>query len=262
MKLTILGSGPSSGIPTVHDGWGKLDPENPRNRRLRSSVVVENADTVVLVDTSPDLRQQLLAAEIRRLDAVLFTHAHADHLHGIDDLRGINKAMDAALPVYCDAETHKTIDTRFNYTVTPLSPNVDFYYKPVLNIQEISVGDRLSIGDIDIRCFDQMHGFSNTLGFRFGPIGYSTDVLELPEESFQALDGVHTWIIGVFSWKPHFTHAHVDKALEWIQRVKPVRAVLTHLGPSIDYATLNDYLPDGVEAGYDGMVIEAADDSA
>jgi len=260
MKLTILGSGPSSGIPTVHDGWGDCDPENPRNQRLRSSVLVENANSMLLVDTSPDLRQQLLRAEIRRLDAVLFTHGHADHLHGIDDLRGINKAMNAALTVYCDAETRETIENRFSYTLTPLKPEVDFYYKPVLDINEISAGDSLSIGAVDIQSFDQSHGFSHTLGFRFGPIGYSTDLLELPEESFQALDGVHTWIIGVFSWTPHYTHAHVDKALEWIERVKPVRAVLTHLGPSIDYAKLNDYLPDGVEAAYDGMVIEADGD--
>ncbi len=257
MKLTILGSGPSSGIPTVHDGWGACDPENPRNRRLRSSVLVENADTKVLVDTSPDLRQQLLMADIRHLDAVLFTHSHADHLHGIDDLRGINKAMHAALPVYCDAETHQTIINRFQYTVTPLNPEVDFYYKPVLDIHEISGGDSLSIGAVEVRSFEQEHGYSNTLGFRFGPIGYSTDLLELPEQSFQALDGVHTWIIGVFSWKPHYTHAHVDKVLEWIERVKPVRAILTHLGPTIDYAKLDDYVPDGVEVAYDGMVIEA-----
>jgi len=259
MKLTILGSGPSSGIPTVHDGWGACDPENPRNRRLRSSVLVENGETTVLVDTSPDLRQQLLGGDIKRLDAVLFTHGHADHLHGIDDLRGINKAMNAALPVYCDAETHDTINTRFHYTVTPLSPEVDFYYKPVLNIHDITAGAYLNIGDVDVRSFIQTHGYSSTLGFRFGPIGYSTDVLEMPEESFEALAGVHTWIIGVFSWKPHFTHAHVDKALQWIDRVKPARAVLTHLGPSIDYAALNDYVPDGVEAAYDGMVIEADD---
>ena len=145
MKLTILGSGPSSGIPTVHDGWGDCDPENPRNRRLRSSVLVENANSMVLVDTSPDLRQQLLRAEIRRLDAVLFTHGHADHLHGIDDLRGINKAMNAALTVYCDAETRKTIENRFSYTLTPLKPEVDFYYKPVLDINEISAGDLQSL---------------------------------------------------------------------------------------------------------------------
>lgn len=260
MKVTILGSGPSSGIPTIHDGWGECDPENPRNRRLRPSILVENTNTTVLVDTSPDLRQQLLNTGVKRLDAVLFTHGHADHLHGIDDLRGINKAMNAALPVYCDAATLETIESRFNYTLSPLPPEVDFYYKPVLDIHEIVPGDGFSIGGMDIRAFDQDHGYSRTLGFRFGPIAYSTDVWEIPDESFQALDGVHTWIVGAFSLTPHTTHAHVDKALEWIGRVKPARAVLTHLGPAIDYAVLNDYLPDGVEAAYDGMVIEAGSD--
>lgn len=262
MKITLLGTGPSSGIPTIHDGWGACDPENPRNRRLRSSILAENGKSVVLVDTSPDLRQQMLATGVRHLDAVIFTHDHADHLHGIDDLRSINKAMDAALPVYADAATLKTIESRFNYTVTPLSPEVDFYYKPVLDTHEITAGDGISVGGMDIHTFEQEHGYSKSLGLRFGPIGYSTDVLDLPEASFEVLDGVHTWIIGVFSWKPHFTHAHVDKALEWVERVKPERAILTHLGPTIDYAELTDYLPNGVEAAYDGMVIEAAEEIA
>ena len=260
MKVTILGAGPSSGIPTIHDGWGDCDPENPRNRRLRPSILVENGGTAVLVDTSPDLRQQLLNAGVKRLDAVLFTHGHADHLHGIDDLRGINKAMNAALDVYCDAETLNIINMRFEYTVTPLAPGADIYYKPVLNIHEISPGNGFSVNGLEIMSFDQDHGFSRTLGFCFGSIAYSTDVLELPDEAFEALDGVHTWIIGVFSLKEHLTHTHVDKALEWIERVKPSRAILTHLGPSIDYATLNDYVPDGVEAAYDGMVIEVSGD--
>ncbi|MBC8337550.1 MAG: MBL fold metallo-hydrolase [Rhodospirillales bacterium] len=256
MKVTILGSGPSSGIPAIHEGWGDCDPENPKNRRLRPSILVESGDTIVLVDTSPDLRQQLLNAGIRRLDAVLYTHGHADHLHGIDDLRGVNKAMNAELPVYADATTIDIINQRFDYTVTPLAPGVDIYYKPVLNLHEVSPGDRFQIGELDIRAFDQDHGFSRTLGFRFGDFAFTTDLLHLPEESFAVLEGVGTWIIGVFSIQPHMTHTHVDQALEWIDRIKPERAILTHLGPTIDYAKLNDDLPDGVEAAYDGMEIE------
>ena len=259
MKVTILGSGPSGGVPGIYDGWGACDPENSRNRRLRPSVLVENGATQVLVDTSPDLRQQLLNAGVRRLDAVLYTHSHADHLHGIDDLRGINKAMNAPLDVYGDAQTLAQIEKRFDYTVTPLPPEADIYFKPVLNIHEIAPGERFSVGDLEIRAVDQNHGYSRTLGFRFGSVAYTTDLMELPDESFQVLDGVKTWIIGVFSWKPHQTHVHVDKALGWIERLKPARAVLTHLGTTIDYGELTRYIPEGVEAAYDGMVIEAED---
>ncbi|NQU61186.1 MAG: MBL fold metallo-hydrolase [Rhodospirillales bacterium] len=256
MKVTILGSGPSSGVPTIHEGFGDCDPDNPKNVRLRPSILVEEGETRVLVDTSPDLRQQLLTAGVRRLDAVLYTHGHADHLHGIDDLRGINKAMHASLPVYTDKTTMDLIETRYGYTTTPLPPDVDIYYKPVLDMREIKPGDAFSVGALEILAFDQDHGFMRTLGFRFGALGYSTDLLDMPEESFQALEGMKTWIIGVFQLNPHKTHLHVEKALSFIDRVKPERAILTHLGPSIDYGRLSAELPTGVEAAFDGMVIE------
>ena len=218
--------------------------------------MIENGTTTVLVDTSPDLRQQLLNAGINRLDAILYTHGHADHLHGIDDLRGVNKAMNAPLKVFADAGTRDHIHQRFEYVTTPLAPDADIYYKPVLDITVISPGQGFSVGGMEIRAFDQDHGYSRTLGYRFGDFAYSTDLLGLPEESFQALEGVKTWIVGVFSWQPHQTHAHVDLALAWIERVKPARTVLTHLGPAIDYAELSAYVPAGVDVAYDGMVIE------
>jgi len=257
VKATILGCGPSSGVPTIHDGWGACDPENPRNQRLRPSILVENGSTRILVDTSPDLRQQLLSAGVSRLDAVLYTHPHADHLHGIDDLRGVNRAMNAPLDVYADAPTIEHIRTRFEYATTPLAAGADIYYKPVLDIREIAAGDAFSVGGTEILAIDQDHGHSRTLGFRFGPLAYTTDLKDLPEASFAALEGVSAWLIGVFSWQPHVTHLHVDKALEWIERVKPDFAVLTHLGPAIDYGELSAKLPAGVAAAYDGMVIEA-----
>jgi len=259
MKVTILGSGPSSGVPTIHDGWGDCDPENQRNRRLRPSILLENDDTTVLVDTSPDLRQQMLNTGTQRLDAVLYTHGHADHLHGIDDLRGINKFIDAPLPIYADATTLNTIETRFEYTTTPLAPGADVYYKPVLRMNKIAPGDAFSVGSLDFRAFDQSHGYSRTIGYRSGDFAYTTDLLELPEASFKALEGTRTWIIGVFSWKPHQTHVHVDLALQWIERIKPERAILAHLGPTIDYDQLNAYVPTGVEAAFDGMEIEVAE---
>ena len=256
-RLTILGSGPSSGVPGVGIGWGACDPANPRNRRLRQSVMVERGATRVLVDTSPDLRQQLLTHGVEALDAILFTHAHADHLHGIDDLRGVNRAMNAALPVYTDAATKAHISERFGYVLEPLREGATVYYKPVLDVSVVAPGQAFSVGELEVMPFDQDHGFSRTLGFRFGPIAYSTDVLNLPPEAFEALLGVDVWIIGVFSIKPHNTHAHVDRALEWIDRVRPRHAILTHLGPTIDHAALEAMTPDHVHAAFDGMVIEA-----
>jgi len=256
MKVTILGSGPSSGVPTIHDGWGSCDPDNLKNRRLRPSILIESSDTVVLIDTSPDLRQQLLNTGVRHIDSVLYTHAHADHLHGIDDLRGINRAMNAEIPIYADANTLKAINQRFEYTLTPLAPNSKFYYKPVLRPNEIAPGDHFSIGNVKFLAIDQDHGHSRTLGYRFGPMALTTDLMSMPEKSFAALAGVEIWIIGVFSFKPHLTHVHVDLALEWIDRVKPRRAILTHLGSTIDYVKSSEYLPDGVEPAYDGMEIK------
>jgi len=256
VRVTILGSGHSGGTPAVGSGWGNCDPANPRNRRLRSSILVENAKTTVLVDTSPDLRQQLLDSGVERLDAVLYTHSHADHLHGIDDLRAINRVMNRPLDTYADNATWETIRNRFPYVLRPLPEGTDFYYKPTLITHEFKSGDSFTIGDIDVQTFEQDHGRIQTQGFRFGPIGYSTDVSELSDTAFDVLAGVEAWIIATLLDEPHHAHAHVDKALAWIERVKPKRAVLTHLSESLDYETLRARLPDGVEPAYDGMVVE------
>lgn len=257
MKVTILGSGSSSGTPSVGLGWGKCDPTNPLNRRLRPSILVEEGEGRLLVDTSPDLRQQLLNAEVDRLDAVLYTHGHADHLHGIDDLRALNRAMNRPLAAYADARTWEGIRRRFVYVLEPLREDATMYYKPTLVPHEIQAGVPFRVGGIEVIPFDQDHGYSRTLGFRFGPVGYSTDLVEMTEEGFEALAGVAVWVLGVFSDDPHPTHVHVDKALEWIARVRPQRTVLTHLSPALDYAALKATLPEGVEPAYDGLVVEA-----
>ena len=257
MRVTILGSGGSSGVPGIGFGWGRCDPNEQRNRRLRPSVFVQNGDTNVLVDTSPDLRYQLLSNNISILDAVLYTHYHADHLHGIDDLRPVNRAKDGPIDIFADAETLGVIRERFNYVLGDQNPNAATYYKPVLYPHEIGPGDAFTVGDIDIDVMAQDHGHCDTLGFRFGPIAYSTDVVNLDEDAFATLEGVDTWIIGTLVDKEHATHAHVGKALDWINRIKPRRAVLTHLGAGLDYQTLADRLPDRVEPAYDGMVLEA-----
>jgi len=257
MTVRILGSGASSGTPTVDRGWGNCDSDNPKNRRTRPSILVESENTRILVDTPPDLRAQLLAAGVSTVTALLYTHSHADHVHGIDDLRAVNRALNAPLDVYSDRTTLDTIRQRFPYVFEPLNKDARFFYKPTLIPHLVRSGDSWSIGCIQVTTFEQHHGFSKTLGFRFGSAAYTTDVVDLSEEAFSLLRGTETWIIGTLSDRPHPTHCDVDKALKWIRRIKPRRAVLSHLGESLDYATLAARLPDGVEPAYDGMMIES-----
>jgi phosphoribosyl 1,2-cyclic phosphate phosphodiesterase len=243
------------GVPLVGEDWGDCDPAEPRNRRLRVSILVEEGATRVLVDTSPDLRQQLLRAGIRTLDAVLYTHAHADHLHGIDDLRAINVARKGPLDLFADAATMAIIRERFGYVFQPLKGG-DYYYKPVLEPHVVDGPFR--IGDLGIRPFEQDHGFSKSLGFRFGRFAYSTDVVRLDEAAFAALEGIDLWLVDAFRLEPHSTHTHLARTLEWIERVKPKRAVLTHMSQWMDYARVKAMLPAHVEPAYDGMVLECA----
>ncbi|TAN55074.1 MAG: MBL fold metallo-hydrolase [Magnetospirillum sp.] len=254
MKVTILGCGGASGVPGISMGWGACDPTNPRNRRRRSSILVEDGDSRILVDTTPDLRDQLLDAGVTRLDGVVYTHDHADHLHGIDDLREINRVTRQWLPVWGSRTVLDTARERFAYAFEPVDQMGDFIYRPLLDTKEIT--GPFSIGGIEVVPFDQDHGYSRTLGLRFGSVAYSTDVVEIPEESFAALAGVELWIIGCLVDYPHATHAHVDKALAWIDRVKPRRAVLTHMGMRLDYDALRASLPSGVVPAYDGLVLE------
>ena len=257
MKITILGCGAAGGLPTINVGWGKCDPTNPRNRRRRQSILVEQGGTTVLIDTSPDLREQMLDTGVRRLDAVLYTHAHADHLHGIDDLREINRAMNGPIDCYATPPTMATIQSRFEYVFKDAGhgEKLRVVFRPWLVPHHI--GGPFTVKDIAFEPFEQDHGFGQTtLGFRFGSAAYSTDVTELPEESFAALKGIDLWIVGVLSDKAHETHAHLDKALGWVDRLQPKRTVLVHLGPRLDYAELAASLPDGIVPAYDGMVLE------
>lgn len=256
MRVTILGAGSSGGVPLVGFEWGACDPDNPKNLRTRPSLLIEIEGRTFLIDTSPDLRQQLLTAGVRRLDAVLYTHAHADHLNGMDDLRGINRAMHAPLDFYCDATTLETIRQRFGYVLDPLRPGADRYYKPVLHPHVVQPGDLFEVAGVAMQVFDQDHGFSRTLGYRIGDFGYSTDLVEMSDAAFAALDGIHTWVLGCFTDQPHMTHVHLPKALEWIERLRPERTILTHLGPDLDYEALSAKLPDGVFAAYDGFDFE------
>jgi phosphoribosyl 1,2-cyclic phosphate phosphodiesterase len=237
----------------ISAGWGRCDPANPKNRRRRPSILVETGDATLLVDSGPDLREQLLSAGVRHIDAVLYTHGHADHLHGIDDLREVNRAMRAPINVYGTIETLNDIRARFGYVFDPLDIETMPIFKPWLIPHDVS--GPFQAGSVAVVPFDQDHGYCRSTGFRIGAMAYSTDVFELPEDSFAALAGLDLWIVGCLMDEPHPTHAHVDKVLAWVERIKPKRTLITHMSPRLDYATLAARLPEGVEPAFDGQVI-------
>jgi phosphoribosyl 1,2-cyclic phosphate phosphodiesterase len=256
MKITMLGCGPSTGVPAIGPDWGACDPGDPRNRRRRASVLIESRGKTILIDTSPDLREQLLDAGVRRLDAVILTHTHADHLHGIDDLRAVNRAMGEAIPLYGDPTSLAEVERRFGYVLEPLPPGAIFF-RPTLTAHTIE--GPFEAAGMPIVPFVQDHGYSKTLGFRIGAFGYSTDVRELDDAAFAALAGVELWIVDCLRYEPHPTHSHLQMTLGWIDRLKPARAVLTHLDRPLDYRELAARLPPGVEPGRDGLVVDLPD---
>ena len=256
MKVTVLGCGASWGVPAIGPDWGRCDPADPRNRRRRCSVLVESRGATLLIDTSPDLREQLIDARVRRIDAVLLTHPHADHLHGIDDLRMVNRLMNKPIPVYANQATLDELSRRFAYVLRSVGPEGPFY-KPTLEPREIS--GPFSAAGLPVVPFAQDHGFSTTLGFRIGGFGYSTDATELDDAAFGALAGVELWIVDCLRRTPHPTHSHLAKTLDWIERLRPRRAVLTHMDQDFDYRELSAELPPGVEPGYDGLVVDLPD---
>ncbi len=248
MKVTILGCGTSGGVPRIGNIWGKCDPDEPKNRRRRVSILVEEGGTSLIVDTSPDLREQCLSANVTRLNAVLYTHDHADHTHGIDDLRGLAHNMRRRIDVYSNRQTLDVLQQRFGYVFESVAG-----YPAIANAHEIT--GPFTIGDVDVIPFRQIHGDMETLGFRFGSIAYSTDLNVLPEKSKDILKGVDTWIVDALRYDPHPTHPHLDLTLSWIEEVRPRRAILTHMTWDMDYQTLCKELPDGVEPAFDGMIV-------
>jgi phosphoribosyl 1,2-cyclic phosphate phosphodiesterase len=261
MRVTILGCGGSGGVPLLGLGWGACNPDNPRNRRRRVSILVEQGGTTILVDASPDLRQQLLDAGCDRLDAVLFTHDHADHSHGIDDLRFVKRPDGAPLPVYGDAATLATLARRFDYIFRQNESGSGILYRPFLQPRELA--GPFAIGGLSVRSFEQDHGYgTKTTGYRIGNMAYSTDVVGLSESAFALLSGLDLWVVDCLRFEPHPTHAHFDLTMQWIERVRPQHAVLTHLNHSVDYEVLASRCPPGVEPGYDGLAIDIPDAAA
>ncbi len=263
LRVTILGCGSSAGVPRVGVGWGACDPNNPRNRRRRCSILVERFGpggvTRVLVDTGPDLRDQLLGCDVRHLDAVLITHDHADHTHGIDDLRPLVIAMRRRMPVYMDAVTSEVMMARFGYCFRQ-PPGSD--YPPILDERRIEAGADVTVegagGPVTGRPFRMIHGGTEALGFRFGGLAYAPDVSRMPEESLAELQDLDVLVIDALRYTPHPSHFSVSEALALIEAVRPQRAILTNLHTDLDYETLRREVPAGVEPAFDGLQIELA----
>jgi phosphoribosyl 1,2-cyclic phosphate phosphodiesterase len=269
-SVTILGCGFSGGVPRPGLGWGRCDPNNPKNRRRRCSILVERTAedgakdsakdspaTRVLVDTSPDLREQLIDAGVNRLDGVLFTHEHADHTHGIDDLRGLFLANKRRIDVYSDEATWRVLELRFGYCfMTPPGSA----YPPIANPHRLGPGVPVTIagpgGQVTAMPLLQDHGDIASLGYRFGAMAYSSDLVDLPPQSVELLSGIELWIVDALFYKPHPSHFHLDLTLEWIDRIKPKRAILTNMHSDLDYEELRARLPANVVPAYDGLRTE------
>jgi phosphoribosyl 1,2-cyclic phosphate phosphodiesterase len=265
LKFTILGCGFSGGVPRPGFGWGACNPENPRNRRRRCSLLVERQGpgggrTRVLVDTSPDLREQLLDADVHHLDGVLFTHEHADHTHGIDDLRALFIRHKRRIDVYFDDSTARMMHARFGYCFkTPPGSN----YPPILNEHRLAPAQPITIagegGPVTAVPFLLDHGGVPALGVRFGTLAYSPDIKDVPPESLRYLEGLDVWILDALFYRQHYSHFSVADALSWIERVQPKRGILTHMHSDLDYDTLRAVLPPNVEPAYDGLTIVLPD---
>jgi phosphoribosyl 1,2-cyclic phosphate phosphodiesterase len=263
LEFTILGCGSSGGVPRANGAWGACDPHNPRNRRTRCSMLVRRkgpggpeAWTTALVDTSPDLVRQTSDAGARRLDAALLTHDHADQSHGIDDIRAFAISQGTQIPVYMDDATTGTMTSRFGYVFRGeggYPPIADPRLLPAFHAPWTIEGPS---GAIPVMTFDQDHGSIRSVGYRFGNVAYSSDVADFPQASYDALRNLDVWIVDALRETPHPTHAHLDRTLQWITRVKPRRAILTNMHIDLDYEALRARLPDGVEPAYDGMRFE------
>ena len=262
LDVVILGCGSSGGVPRGDGDWGACDPKDPRNRRTRCSMLARTrgtgGETSVLIDTSPDLREQALAAGITRLDAVLYTHDHADQTHGIDDLRVFALRERQRIPAWMDQATHAALNHRFDYIF-----EAKLGYPPIIEARMLPPhGADWSIegpgGVIPVKTFDQAHGPIRSVGYRLGGLVYSSDVSDLDDAAFDAIAGAEVWILDALRLQPHPTHAHLDLALDWIRRADVGRAILTNLHIDMDYATMARALPSNVVPATDGMTLRVS----
>jgi phosphoribosyl 1,2-cyclic phosphate phosphodiesterase len=267
IELTILGCGSSAGVPRPALGWGACDPQNPKNRRRRCSLLVEKAGeqglTRIVIDTSPDLREQLIDARVDHLDAVFLTHEHADQTHGIDDLRSVVLYQRRRIPVYLNRSTAEDIVLRFSYCFVA-RPGSD--YPPILDHHGIEAGESRIIvgkgGPVTLSAFLLKHGNIPALGYRIGDAAYTPDVSDIPSASWPSLENLDLWIIDGLRYTGHPSHFSISDALSWIKRFKPRRAVITNMHSDLDYEVLRQNLPPGVEPAYDGMRLVVANSEA
>ncbi|WP_041373379.1 MBL fold metallo-hydrolase [Phenylobacterium zucineum] len=262
LEVVILGCGSSGGVPRADGEWGDCDPANPKNLRTRCSIFVRRkaadplSETSVLVDASPELRQQTARAGVKRLDAVLLTHDHADQVHGLDDVRAFYLRQQARIPCWMDPATTRTMMRRFGYIFEGEGGYPAICEREALPPHGTPWAVEGPSGPIPVRTFDQDHGGVRSVGYRFGGVAYSSDVVGLDEAAFEALADLDVWIVDALRRRPHPTHAHLDRALEWIDRVRPRRAILTNMHIDMDFETLRRELPEGVEPAYDGLTIQ------
>lgn len=255
LTITLLGTGASAGVPLVGCDCAVCLSDNPKNKRLRSSLLVEAEGTRILIDTSPDLRQQCLNINLTTVDAILYTHAHADHTHGMDDVRSLNYHRRAPIPAYADEPTLNELQGRFDYAFKPPIPEYG-WFRPCLEAKPITAGKPFNVNGITIYPFLQYHGKVDSLGFRIGNFVYSTDVKSFPETSLSYLENMELWVVDCLRHDNAPTHAHLPLSLEWIEEFQPSRAVLTHMSHEFDYDRLQKATPNQVTPGYDGMVLK------
>lgn len=255
MKVTVLGCGGSGGVPLLNGDWGVCNSLDPRNRRRRPSVLVQEGETRLLIDFGPDLREQFLENRVTGVEAVFLTHVHADHCHGIDDLRRLFWSNgQKPIPVYASAESQELLLSRFPYAFMPFSYGDN--PRPPLTLSPIFSGGTSRIGPLNVESFAQDHTSLTTYGFRIGDFAYSSDVKRLSDSAFEALAGVKVWLVDCVGWEEHSTNSHFAQTLDWIARIRPERAYLTHMGPTLDYETVLARCPPGVCPAHDGLVIE------
>lgn len=260
MKITILGCGGSAGVPMIggEEGagtglWGTCDPTDRRNRRLRSSIVIEHEGFRLLVDSGPDLRQQMLANGLTHIDAVFYTHAHSDHIGGLDELRAVNRVIGRPIQLLATAEVLAELRQRFDYAFRPWEGGT--FYRPAFDVQEIPTHGPLKVGPLEGCIFPQKHGWTTSLGLRLGSFAYCTDVESFPAESQAVLHDLSCWVVGCFQREAHPSHGWLGRVMEWRQQFRPRHTVLTHMGPDMDYGSLCESLPEDVRPARDGLVL-------